>query len=110
MNNATKYQRTHTTYTTIKEVKGEVVETRTVECGNCIWTVINKCNEDNFEEMREKEETLYYTKYLYTIIDNNDTEEEDYNTSFWFLCPETIDKDVEKLNGIVDNDNIMRKE
>ena len=49
-------------------------------------------------------------KNFYNIIDNNDVKEEDYNKSFWFLWPETVDIDLEKLNGIVDNDNIRTKE
>ena len=60
--------------------------------------------------MREKEGAFYQTKNFYNIIDNNDVKEEDYNKSCWFLWPETIDKDLEKLNHIVDNDNIRRKE
>jgi len=36
--------------------------------------------------------------------------EEDYNKSFWFLWSETVDNDLNKLNGIVDKDNIQRKE
>ena len=60
--------------------------------------------------MREKEETLYQTKNFYNIVDNNDVTEEDYNKSFWFLWPETVDTDLNKLNGIVDSDNMRRKE
>ena len=81
-----------------------------MEYGNCIWTVIEECNEDIFEEVREKEEKLYETKNFYNIVDNNDVKEEDYNKSFWFLWPETVDNDLNKLNGIVDKDNIQRKE
>ena len=41
MNNAMRHQGTHTTtWTAIKALKGEVVETRNAEYGNCIWTVI----------------------------------------------------------------------
>ena len=111
MNDAMRHQGTHTTtWTAIKALKGEVVETRNAEYGNCIWTVIEECNEDIFEEVREKEETLYQTKNYYNIVDNNDVTEEDYNKSFWFLWPETVDTDLNKLNGIVDSDNMRRKE
>jgi len=111
MNNAMRHQGTHTTtWTAIKALKGEVVETRNAEYGNCIWTVIEECNEDIFEEVREKEEKLYKTKNFYNIVDNNDVKEEDYNKSFWFLWSETVDNDLNKLNGIVDKDNIQRKE
>ena len=48
-------------------------------------------------------------KKSYNIIDNNDLKEEDHNNFFWFVWPETLDKDLEKLNGIADNDNIRRK-
>jgi len=111
MNNVMRHQGTHTTtWTAINALKGEVVETRNAEYGNYIWTVIEECNEDIFEEVREKEEALYQTKNFYNIIDNNNVKDEDYNKLFTFLWPETGDKDLEKLNGIVDNDNIRRKE
>jgi len=60
MNNDMRRQVTHTaTWTAIKALKGEVVETRNAEYGNFIWKVIEECNEDIFEKVREKEEALY---------------------------------------------------
>ena len=82
------------------------METRNAEYGKCIWTVIKECNEDIFEEVREKEETVYENKKITNIIDNSDVEEEYYNKSLWFLWPETVNNDLNKLNGIVDKDNI----
>jgi len=72
--------------------------------------VIEERNEDIFEEVREKEETLYQTNNFYNIVDNNDVKEEDCNKLFWFLWSKTVDIDLTKLNGIVDIDNIRRKE
>ena len=111
MNDAMRHQGTHTTtWTAIKALKGEVVETRNAEYGNCSWTVIDECNEDIFEEVREKEELLYKKQNFYNIIDNDDAKDEDYSKLFWFLWPETVDNDLDKLNGIVDKNNIQRKE
>ena len=51
-------------------------------------------------------ELLYKKQNLYNIIDNDDAKDEDYSKLFWFLWPETVDNDLDKLNGIVDKDNI----
>ena len=63
MNDAMRHQGTHTTtWTAIKTLKGEVVDARNAEYSNRIWTVIEECNYDNFEEVREKEKALYQAK------------------------------------------------
>ena len=112
MNDATRHQGTYNnTWTAIKAMKGEVVETRNVEYGDCTQTVIDESKDDDFEKIREKEEKLYQTKDFISITDNVDNVNEDnYNKSFWYLWPETVDRDLEKLNGTVDNDNMKRKE
>ena len=112
MNDATRHHGTYNdTWTAIKAMKGEVVETSNAEYGDCNWTVIDESNNDYFEKIREEEEKLYQTKDFISIIDNVDNVNEDnYNKSFWYLWPETVDRDLEKLNGIVDNDNMKRKE
>ena len=110
MNDATRHQANrNTAWATIKELKGEVVECSNTKDGMCKWTVVESVEEDIFESVREKEEKLYDTNHLAVIDPDKMFSEEDYSKSFWFLWPETIDKDLQTLCSIIEKDNIQRK-
>ena len=87
MNDATRHYGTYNdAWITIKAIRGEVVETSNADHRNCKWTVIDECNNDDFEKIREEEEKLYQKKDFISIIDNVDNVNEDnYNKSFWYL-------------------------
>ena len=91
-------------------MKGEVVCCNNAKDGKCEWTVVENVTEDVFESVRKQEEELYKTEYCAVFDEDDGFREESYNNSFWFLWPETIDNDLEKLNKIIENSNVKQKE
>ena len=94
----------------IKAMKGKVVCCNNAKDGKCEWTVVENVTEDVFESVQKQEEELYKTEYCAVLDEDDDFWEESYNNSFWFLWPETIDNNLEKLNKIIENSNVKQKE
>ena len=110
-NDATRHQGIqNTTWTAIKELKSEVVNCKSTKDGVCEWTVVESVDEDVFENVREQEETLYNTERFMVRDPGGEFSEDSYSDTFWILWPETIDKDLQTINEVIERDNLKRRE
>ena len=107
MNDATRHQGNHNAaWRSIQEMKGEVVNCNNTKDGKCAWTVVESVTEDVFESVRKKEEEFQNSTKYAVMDEEGEFGEESYNSSFWFLWPQPIDKDLQILNKVIEKDNL----
>lgn len=113
MNDATRHRGTFlNAWDTIKALVGTTVEI-TSQQGPLLWTVVDKVDEDELKAVREEELNFFQNhKGFHTCLQEGDTRfsSTSYADGFWTLWPTDIESEVEKLNNIIERDNIKRKE
>ena len=111
MNDATRHQGTYQgVWSEIRAMVGEEVETKSSKDGNIVWKIVESVTDDDFNEIRKKEEA-HIQKSYYSVYDElEEFSEEDYNKSFWSIWPADPKDDIKKMNAIIEYENIGRKE
>lgn len=89
MNDATMHQgNCSAAWTDIRELKSKIVERSNIHDGICKWTVVDSVDEDIFKSVREEEETIYNTKHVNVIDQDNIFSKDNYCklVLFIFVC------------------------
>ena len=66
--------------------------------------------DDEFISIKDKENSLFRTKYFQVHDKASEFSEKNFAQSFWALWSGHLDADVEKLQKVIENENKIRRE
>ena len=92
------------------EFEGHEVECKNVADGKIVWKVVREVEDDKFISIREKENSLFCTKYCPVHDTASEFSEKNFAQSFWALWPGNLDADTEKLQKVIEEENKIRRE
>ena len=94
----------------INELKGHEFECKTVVDGKNVGKVVIEVEDYEFISIRDKENSLFRTKYCPVHDTASEFSEKNFAQSFWALWPGHLDADVEKSQKVIENKNKIRRE
>ena len=92
----------------INELEGHEVEFKNVADGKIVWKVLREVEDDEFISIKDKENSLFCTKYCPIHDIASEFSEKNFAQSFLALVPGHLDPDVENLQKVIENKNKIR--
>jgi len=109
MNDATIHlSKWHDSWKIINELEGDESVCQNTADGKVAWKFISECDEDIFESMHMRE--LEVTKNMFNPMIKDESKysepnDPDYCDCYWGIRPASVDKDLEKMNEVICEDN-----
>ena len=94
----------------INELEGHEVERKNVVDEKIVWKVVREVEDDKFISIRDKEKSLFCTKYCPVHDTASEFSDNNFAQSFWALWPGHLDADVENLQKVIEDENKIRSE